>query len=103
MATTYRLLLFASVLSLAVALSAQAPASPRDGSHDFDFNIGSWRTHIRRILDPFSPSSPFIVLDSTVTVHKVWNGKAQLEEIEGGRAQGPLGRHDALYLQSPDS
>jgi hypothetical protein len=25
----------------------------RDGQHDFDFNIGVWKTHIKRFLDPF--------------------------------------------------
>jgi hypothetical protein len=102
MVTTYRLLLFASVLSLAGALSAQTPASPRDGSHDFDFNIGSWHTHIRRVLDPFSPSSAFIVLEGTVTVHKVWNGRAQLEEIE---ADGPKGHWEGmtLFLYNPET
>jgi hypothetical protein len=102
MITTYRLLLFASVLSLCGALSAQTSASPRDGSHDFDFNIGSWHTHIRRILDPFSPSSPFIVMEGTVTVHKVWNGKGQLEEIE---ADGPKGHWEGmtLFLYNPQT
>ena len=29
----------------------------RDGQHDFDFNIGVWHTHIKRMLDPFASSS----------------------------------------------
>ena len=31
------------------ARAADDPAA--DGQHDFDFNIGVWRTHIRRVLD----------------------------------------------------
>jgi hypothetical protein len=54
----------------------------RDGQHDFDFNIGVWHTHIKRILDPFASSSRSVELDGTVTVRKVWEGKAELEEIE---------------------
>lgn len=32
------------------APEVQTDAPLRDGSHDFDFDIGTWHTHIRRIL-----------------------------------------------------
>jgi hypothetical protein len=94
------------VLALfSIALSALAsrgqtvqpnsPPSARDGSHDFDFNVGVWHTHIRRLLDPFSNSSDSIVLDGTVTVRKVWGGRAELEEIE---ADGSKGHWEGLSL-----
>jgi hypothetical protein len=64
--------------------------TPRDGQHDFDFNIGVWHTHIRRVLDPLSGSGNSVELNGTVTVRKIWDGRAQLEEIEadGPRATG---------------
>jgi len=76
--------------------------SLRDGSHDFDFNFGVWHTHIRRVLNPFSPSSKTVELNGTVTVRKVWNGRAQLEEIE---ADGPNGHWEGatLFLYNPQS
>ena len=67
----------------------------RDGAHDFDFNVGVWHTHIRRTLDPFSASSDVIELNGTVTVRKVWGGKAELEEIE---TDGPKGHWEGLTL-----
>jgi hypothetical protein len=67
----------------------------RDGQHDFDFNIGVWHTHIRRTLDPFTSSSASVELNGTVTVRKVWDGKAELEEIE---ADGPKGHWEGLTL-----
>lgn len=67
----------------------------RDAAHDFDFNVGVWHTHIQRVLDPFSPSSASIVLDGTVTVRKIWGGRAELEEIE---ADGPKGHWEGLSL-----
>jgi len=70
-------------------------AAARDGQHDFDFNFGVWRTHIRRVLDPLSGSSNSIELNGTVTVRKVWDGRAQLEEIE---ADGPNGHWEGLTL-----
>jgi hypothetical protein len=72
------------------------PARPvHDGQHDFDFNFGTWRTHIKRILDPFAASSKSLELNGIVTVRKVWNGCAQLEEIE---TDGPNGHWEGLTL-----
>jgi hypothetical protein len=67
----------------------------RDGQHDFDFNFGVWKTHIRRIADPFSGSGASLELNGTVTVRKVWGGRAALEEIE---ADGPQGHWEGLTL-----
>jgi hypothetical protein len=105
-----------AVLALLAPLAAHSitsaqtpPARPdsqeqslRDGQHDFDFNIGMWHTHIKRILDPFSGSTRTVVLDGTVTVRKIWGGKAQLEEIE---AEGPNGHWEGmtLFLYNPQS
>ena len=77
------------------AQSAAPPTAMRDGQHDFDFNIGVWHTHIKRILDPFASSSDSVELNGTVTVRKVWDGRAQLEEIE---ADGPKGHWEGLTL-----
>jgi hypothetical protein len=82
------------------AAAAGEPAEPskamaRDGQHDFDFNIGVWKTYIKRVLDPLSGSHKSIELNGTVTVRKVWDGRAQLEEIE---TDGPNGHWEGLTL-----
>lgn len=88
-------------LTLALPLMSTADTTPaaaaasRDGQHDFDFNTGVWHTHIRRILDPLSGSTRTIELDGTVTVRKVWDGRALLEEIE---TDGPNGHWEGLSL-----
>jgi hypothetical protein len=93
-------------LSLAAGSAENAAQPPkvavRDGQHDFDFNLGVWKTHIRRILDPLSGSANSIELEGTVTVRKVWDGRAQLEEIE---ADGPKGHWEGLtlFLYNPDA
>jgi hypothetical protein len=108
--------IFLALCSLALTLlppqvSAQADsastghqqiAAERDGQHDFDFDIGVWKTHIRRTLDPLSSSRDFIELNGTVTVRKVWGGRAQLEEIE---TDGPNGHWEgmSLFLYNPQS
>ncbi len=73
-----------------------------DGQHDFDFNIGVWHTHIKRVVDPFASNSPSVELNGTVTVRRVWGGKAELEEIE---ADGTKGHWEGLtlFLYNPGS
>lgn len=82
--------------------AAVAAPAVRDGSHDFDFSLGTWHTHARRILDPFGDQSHAETLDGTVTTHKVWDGRAWLEEIE---ADGPNGHWEGmtLFLYNPQS
>jgi len=74
----------------------------RDGAHDFDFNVGVWHTQIKRVLDPLSGGTHFMELNGTVTVRKVWDGRAQLEEIE---ADGPKGHWEGmtLFLYNPQA
>src|SRR5690348_5989549 len=86
----------ATILSMAGLRTAAAQAAAeRDGQHDFDFNIGVWHTHINRVRDPFVSASDSVVLNGTVTVRKVWDGKAELEEIE---ADGPNGHWEGMTL-----
>lgn len=87
----------------AVTAAADPPAPAlRDGSHAFDFDIGTWHTHIRRVLEPLSGSGESIELDGTVTVRKVWDGRASLEEIE---TDGPKGHWEgmSLFLYNPQA
>jgi hypothetical protein len=63
--------------------------------HDFDFNIGTWKTHIRRLVHPLTGSNDWVDLNGTVRVRKVWNGLAQLEEVE---ADGSTGHFEGLTL-----
>jgi hypothetical protein len=32
----------------------------RDGQHDFDFEIGAWKTHLRRLLHPLTGSTTWL-------------------------------------------
>src|SRR5215831_12304854 len=61
---------------------AQETAGKRDGQHDFDFEFGSWKTHIRRLLHPLTGSNDWIDLDGTSTVRKIWDGRGNLGELE---------------------
>ncbi len=82
--------------------SKKATSANDPGQYDFDFNVGVWRTQITRVLDPFAPSPQSIRINGTVSVRKIWGGRAQLEEIE---ADGPKGHWEALtlFLYNPRS
>jgi hypothetical protein len=77
-----------------------AAAAARDGRHDFDFNIGAWRTHIHRRVRPLAGAAEMIDLSGTVTNRKIWGGRASMEEIE---ADGPNGHWEgmSLFLYNP--
>jgi hypothetical protein len=60
------LLLFATLV--AVAVQAQTTANPsqlpqRDGSHDFDFVIGDWKAHVKRLPDRLNNSNVWVEYD----------------------------------------
>src|SRR5262245_58497156 len=78
-----------------LAAQKQGPPSVRDGQHDFDFEIGTWRTHLRRLLRPLTGSTEWVEYEGTSVVRKVWNGRANLVELD---AEGPAGRIQALSL-----
>jgi hypothetical protein len=83
--------------------STSAPApTDRDGQHDFDFEIGTWKTHLKRLLHPLTGSTTWVEYDGTSVVRKVWDGRANLLELE---VDGPAGHIEALSLRlyNPDS
>jgi hypothetical protein len=56
-------------------------AAPRDGQHDFDFLIGSWKIHLKRRLHPLSGSNEWVEFGGTVVCRTIWNGLAEVEEF----------------------
>lgn len=85
----------------ALALAADAPAAP-EASHDFDFEFGKWNTHVHRLLHPLSGSQAWADYDGTTTVTPVWNGRANLVQLEADGSAGHL-EFLSLRLFNPDS
>jgi hypothetical protein len=73
-----------------------APAGQRDGQHDFDFEIGTWKTHLSRLLHPLTGSTTWVEYEGTSVVRKIWNGRANLVELV---ADGPAGHFEGLNLR----
>ena len=68
----------------------------RDGQHDFDFEIGTWKTHLRRLQRPLSGSTTWVEYEGTTVVRKVLDGRANLVEL---KVDGPAGRLEGLSLR----
>ncbi|WP_266172180.1 hypothetical protein [Dyella subtropica] len=73
-----------------------AAAKSGDGQHDFDFEIGTWKTHLKRLLHPLTSSHEWATYEGTTVVRKVWDGRANLVELE---ADGPAGHLELLSLR----
>lgn len=82
--------------SSAPPVQSQHESGERDGQHDFDFEIGVWRTHIKRLVHPLSGSTTWVEYDGTTTVRPVWDGRANLVELE---VNGPAGHIEGLSLR----
>jgi hypothetical protein len=82
--------------------AATQAASEHDGQHDFDFELGSWNIHLKKLVHPLTGSTTWVEFDGTSETRKVWDGRAQLEEFEtngaGGRVEGLT-----LRLYNPQS
>ncbi len=83
----------------APALAQTAPRPmppPRDGSHDFDFLIGSWKAHLRKLVDPLTGSTKWIEFDGTSVTRKLLDTNSNLEDFH---VSGPDGRRDGHTLR----
>jgi hypothetical protein len=67
----------------------------RDGRHDFDFTAGTWKLHILRLAHPLTGSKTWITMEGTKVVRSIWDGDAQLEQVE---ADGPNGHFESMGL-----
>jgi hypothetical protein len=93
---------FAQQNSSASSASPQPAAAERDGQHDFDFEIGTWKTHLSRLLHPLTGSTTWVEYEGTTVVSKVWNGRANFVELEADGAEGHI-EALSLRLYNPQS
>jgi len=100
-------LLCALALSRPCSMLSQTAATPsasgasqagveRDGQHDFDFELGSWKIHLSRLQDRLAGSKTWVQFDGTSVTRKVWEGRSNLEEFE---TDSPTGHIEGLTLR----
>ncbi len=76
----------AAAVAEPAATPTQAAATERDGQHDFDFEAGHWRIHLKRLVHPLTGSKTWVEFDGTSVTRLLWNGRAQIEEFETNAA-----------------
>ena len=69
-------------LTLAQTTSIPANLPQRDGSHDFDFLIGNWKAHVRRLPDRLNNSNVWIEYDGISNHKKLLDSNANFEEFD---------------------
>jgi hypothetical protein len=74
----------------------QAATAERDGQHDFDPLIGSWKYHLRRRMNPLTGSNTWIDLYGTGVCYKIWDGRSQMDTFE---VDSPTGHIEGLTLR----
>ena len=84
------------LLGALLLIGSSQATEERDGQHDFDWDIGAWRVHMQRLLHPLTGSSSWVEYDGTDVVRKVWDGRANLGEVE---LDGPSGHLEYLTLR----
>jgi hypothetical protein len=86
----------------ALAAEATTIVNARDGQRDFDFNLGTWKIHVERLLHPLTGSKTWVILEGSKVVQKIWGGRAQIEQVE---ADGPNAHLEnmGLMLYNPKS
>jgi hypothetical protein len=109
---------FAALAIMSAALPLYAPAwtqsSPgstavlaapqRDGSHDFDFLIGDWKAHVRRLPDRLVGSNTWIEYDGISNHKKILDSNANFEEFDVRNAEKNLRiKAQTLRLYNPES
>jgi hypothetical protein len=81
---------------------AAQTSSGRDGQHDFDFHLGNWKSSISRLQHPLTGSTTWIHCEGTLAARKVWDGRAQLEELEADCPSGHI-EDLLLFLYNPET
>ncbi len=90
------------VISVPIQVSAQTRAEStksennRDGQHDFDFYIGTWKIHNRRLLHPLTGSNTWVEFEAISVARAAWGGMANTDEYE---ADSPSGHIEGMTVR----
>jgi hypothetical protein len=103
-------------LSFSQAVSDPANFPQRDGSHDFDFLIGNWKAHVRRLPDRLNNSNVWVEYNGISNHKKILDSNANFEEFEVTstdkklhikgqtlRLYNPTSRQWSIYLVDVDN
>lgn len=79
-------------------------ATQRDGSHDFDFLIGDWKAHVRRLPERLKGSSVWVEYNGISNHKKLLDSNANFEEFDVSSPHQKLRiKAQTLRLYNPES
>jgi len=94
-------------LTLVPAMAADTATTvdpTHDGAHDFDFLIGDWKAHVRRLPDRLVGSNKWIEYDGLSNHKKLLDSNANFEEFDVTSSDGKLHiKAQTLRLYNPAS
>jgi hypothetical protein len=76
-----------------------SPGEQRDGSNDFAFEIGTWKTRVARLERPLTGSTSWVHYEGTSRVLPLLGGAANIVELD---IEGPAGRIEGVSLRLYD-
>jgi hypothetical protein len=94
--TTVRKHYAACLLLCTLGIALNADTGFAQSNSDFDFEIGTWKAHLSRLQNPLTGSTTWTEYEGTSVVRKVWDGRANLGEID---ISGPSGHIEGLSLR----
>ena len=106
----------AIAFSLSFGAAMAQPVAPHDGAHDFDFLIGDWKAHVRRLPERLTGSTAWVDYDGISNHQKLFGSNSNLEEFEVDspdkklhlkaqtlRLYNPVSRQWSIYLVDVDN
>ena len=97
-------LLATLLMTLLSATGGESPAPAHDGSHDFDFLIGNWKAHVRRLPDRLVGSNTWIDYNGISNHKKLLDTNANFEEFEVDNPEKHLHiKGQTLRMYNPDT
>src|ERR1700739_3866251 len=65
----------------ATVLAQQSVSDKRDGQRDFDYAVGTWKFHLKRLKRRLVGSTEWVEFDGSTVCRKVLDGRAEVEEM----------------------
>lgn len=100
----------AATVAAGVILACSLPSQPvhaapqtRDGSHDFDWEVGVWKTHLRVLRQSPNGTKAWVTYEGTSNVISIWNCRAEMVELDATAADGRRVQAIDLRLYDPVS
>lgn len=67
-----------------------------DGQHDFDFLMGSWKFHLRKLVNPLTGSTTWQEFEGRAYAQPILGGKANVDQVT---VDGPNGHIEGLTVR----